>query len=165
MVFARIDHAAGAASVGMALRPTELLIFGNPKGGTPLMQDRQTAGIDLPVKALAWEDADGKTWLSYNDADWIAARHCAWCGKRRRREGACGGHEFVHRRGDGVEMTIIDLGPEGGDGAARSWRPARPKKIARDKRSYTGAFLKPVLARARASRAARDGAEDVEAAE
>ncbi len=75
VVFARIDHAAGAASVGMALRPTELLVFGNPKGGTPLMQDRQTAGIDLPVKALAWEDADGKTWLSYNDADWIAARH------------------------------------------------------------------------------------------
>ena len=75
VVFARIDHAAGAASVGMALRPTELLIFGNPKGGTPLMQDRQTAGIDLPVKALAWEDADGRTWLSYNDAGWIAARH------------------------------------------------------------------------------------------
>jgi len=74
-VFARIDHAAGAAKAGMALRPTQLLIFGNPTGGTPLMQDRQTAGIDLPVKALAWEDADGRVWLSYNDAAWIAQRH------------------------------------------------------------------------------------------
>jgi uncharacterized protein (DUF302 family) len=74
-VFARIDHAAGAAQAGMALRPTELLIFGNPKGGTPLMMDQQTAGIDLPVKALAYQDADGKTWLTYNDAAWIAARH------------------------------------------------------------------------------------------
>ena len=75
VVFARIDHAAGAAKVGMALRPTELLIFGNPRGGTPLMQDQQTAGIDLPVKALAWEDAAGKVWLTANDAQWIAARH------------------------------------------------------------------------------------------
>src|ERR1700734_254502 len=74
-VFARIDHAAGAASIGMPLRPTLLLLFGNPKGGTPLMLDRQTAGIDLPLKALAWEDADGKVWLTYNDAYWIAERH------------------------------------------------------------------------------------------
>lgn len=74
-VFARIDHAAGARDVGMALRPTELLIFGNPKGGTPLMQERQIAGIDLPVKALAWQDETGKVWLSYNAAEWIAARH------------------------------------------------------------------------------------------
>ena len=74
-VFARVDHAAGAAQVGMPLRPTELLIFGNPKGGTPLMLDQQTAGIDLPIKALAYEDADGKVWLVYNDAQWIAARH------------------------------------------------------------------------------------------
>jgi uncharacterized protein (DUF302 family) len=74
-VFARIDHADGAAKVGLPLRPTELVIFGNPKGGTPLMQDRQTAGIDLPIKALAWEDADGKVWLTYNDAAWIAQRH------------------------------------------------------------------------------------------
>jgi len=74
-VFARIDHAAGAAKVSMPLRPTELLIFGNPKGGTPLMQDQQTAGIDLPVKALAWEDGDGKVWLTYNDAAWLAERH------------------------------------------------------------------------------------------
>ena len=75
VVFARIDHAQGAASVGMSLRPTELLIFGNPRGGTPLMQDQQTAGLDLPVKALAWEDASGRTWLIYSDAAWIAARH------------------------------------------------------------------------------------------
>ena len=59
-VFARIDHAAGAASAGLTLRPTEVVIFGNPKGGTALMQDRQTAGIDLPLKALVWQDADGK---------------------------------------------------------------------------------------------------------
>lgn len=74
-VFARIDHAAGAQEVGAALRPTELLIFGHPKGGTPLMQERQLAGIDLPIKALAWEDEQGKVWLSYNDAHWLAERH------------------------------------------------------------------------------------------
>ena len=74
-VFARVDHAAGAASVGLQLRPTELVIFGNPQGGTTLMQDRQSAGIDLPLKALVWEDSDGKTWLTYNDPNWIAQRH------------------------------------------------------------------------------------------
>ena len=74
-VFARIDHAANATSAGMTLRPTELIIFGNPKGGTPLMASRQTAGIDLPMKALVWEDADGKTWLAYNDPAWVAKRH------------------------------------------------------------------------------------------
>jgi uncharacterized protein (DUF302 family) len=74
-VFARIDHAAGAQQAGMALRPTEVLIFGNAKGGTPLMQACQTIGIDLPLKALAWEDADGKTWLSYNEPEWLARRH------------------------------------------------------------------------------------------
>ncbi len=74
-VFARIDHMAGAQEVGLPLRPTQLLIFGNPKGGTPLMQDKQIAGIDLPVKALAWEDEHGKVWLSYNAAEWIATRH------------------------------------------------------------------------------------------
>ena len=75
MVFARIDHADGAGKVGMRLRPTELVIFGHPRGGTPLMIDRQTAGIDLPIKALAWEDAEGKVWLTYNDARWLAQRH------------------------------------------------------------------------------------------
>ena len=57
------------------LRPTELLIFGNAKGGTPLMQLQQTIGIDLPLKALAWEDAAGNTWLSYNEPAWLASRH------------------------------------------------------------------------------------------
>ncbi|HKR20517.1 MAG TPA: DUF302 domain-containing protein [Stellaceae bacterium] len=74
-VFARVDHAAGAASVGLKLRPTEVVIFGNPQGGTALMQDRQTAGIDLPLKALVWEAADGVAWLAYNDPAWIAQRH------------------------------------------------------------------------------------------
>ncbi|MGB7097362.1 MAG: DUF302 domain-containing protein [Xanthobacteraceae bacterium] len=74
-IFARIDHAAGATSVGLPLRPTELLIFGNARGGTPLMQLAQTIGIDLPLKALAWEDAAGKTWLSYNEPAWVAERH------------------------------------------------------------------------------------------
>jgi uncharacterized protein (DUF302 family) len=74
-VFARIDHAAGAASVRMPLRPTELLIFGDPKAGTPLMQSRQTIGIDLPLKLLGWQDREGKVWLSYNDTGWLARRH------------------------------------------------------------------------------------------
>ena len=74
-VFARIDHAAGAAKVGLPLRPTELLIFGSAKAGTPLMQSNQDVGIDLPLKVLVWEDAAGKTWLSYNDPKWIAGRH------------------------------------------------------------------------------------------
>jgi uncharacterized protein (DUF302 family) len=74
-VFAHIDHAAGAASVGLPLRPTGVVIFGNPKGGTALMQDRQSAGIDLPLKALVFEDADGKAWLAYNNPAWIAQRH------------------------------------------------------------------------------------------
>jgi uncharacterized protein (DUF302 family) len=74
-VFARVDHAAGAAEAGLSLRPTDLLIFGNAKGGTPLMQSDQTVGIDLPLKALVWQDASGDTWLSYNDPSWIAKRH------------------------------------------------------------------------------------------
>jgi uncharacterized protein (DUF302 family) len=74
-VFARVDHAASAASIGLPLRPTEVVIFGNPKGGTALMQDRQSAGIDLPLKTLIWEDADGKVWFTYNDPAWIVQRH------------------------------------------------------------------------------------------
>jgi uncharacterized protein (DUF302 family) len=74
-IFARIDHAAGAADVGLSLRPTELLIFGNAKGSTPLMQVTQTIGIDLPLKALVWQDASGSTYLSYNDPIWLAKRH------------------------------------------------------------------------------------------
>lgn len=76
-VFARIDHADGAEKIGESLRPTELLIFGNPKGGTPLMQCAQTVGIDLPLKALVWEDAAGQVWLSYNDPQYLADRHDA----------------------------------------------------------------------------------------
>jgi uncharacterized protein (DUF302 family) len=74
-VFARIDHAAGAAAVGLPLRATELLVFGNAKGGTPLMQAAQTIGIDLPLKALVYQDAAGNTWLAYNDPVWLARRH------------------------------------------------------------------------------------------
>jgi uncharacterized protein (DUF302 family) len=76
-VFARIDHAAGATKVGKTLRPTELLIFGNPQGGTPLMECAQTAGIDLPLKALVWQDNAGKVMLSYNDPAFLAKRHGA----------------------------------------------------------------------------------------
>jgi uncharacterized protein (DUF302 family) len=72
-VFARINHAA--EQVGLALRPTELVIFGNAKGGTPLMQSNQEIGIDLPLKALVWQDASGDTWISYNDPAWLAKRH------------------------------------------------------------------------------------------
>ena len=74
-IFARIDHAAGAAEVGLTLQPTELIIFGNARGGTPLMQSAQTVGIDLPLKALVWQDAAGKTWISYNEPRWIVQRH------------------------------------------------------------------------------------------
>lgn len=76
-VFCRIDHAAGAAAAGLELRPTDLLIFGSAKAGTPLMQPVQTLGIDLPLKMLVWQDASGGTWLSYNDPRWLAKRHGA----------------------------------------------------------------------------------------
>ena len=75
IVFARIDHAAGAAKVGKTLRPTELLIFGHPAGGTPFMECAQTVGIDLPLKALVWVDASSQVWVGYTDAVWIAKRH------------------------------------------------------------------------------------------
>jgi uncharacterized protein (DUF302 family) len=74
-VMARIDHAAGAKAVGLELRPTEVLIFGNPKAGTPLMQVAQTIGIDLPLRALVYEDERGKTHLAYDDPSRSAARH------------------------------------------------------------------------------------------
>jgi uncharacterized protein (DUF302 family) len=74
-VFARIDHAAGAAAAGLDLPPTEVLIFGNARGGTPLMHAAQTIGIDLPLKALVWQDPSGTTWISYNDPAWLARRH------------------------------------------------------------------------------------------
>jgi len=74
-VFARVDHARGATSVDLKLRPTELLIFGNPKIGTLLMQSNQTAAIDLPLKLLAWKDAEGQVWIAYNDPGYLVKRH------------------------------------------------------------------------------------------
>ena len=74
-VFIRINHAEGAQKVGKKLRPTELVIFGNPKVGTPLMQCDQSVGIDLPQKALIWQDKAGQVWLSYNDPKYLASRH------------------------------------------------------------------------------------------
>jgi uncharacterized protein (DUF302 family) len=76
-IFARIDHADGAAKIGETMRPTALLVFGNPKGGTPFMQCAQTIGIDLPLKALVWQDANGRVWLGYDDPAYIAERHGA----------------------------------------------------------------------------------------
>ena len=74
-VFIRINHAEGAQKVGKKLRPTELIIFGNPKVGTPLMQCGQSVAIDLPQKALIWQDETGQVWLSYNDPKYLASRH------------------------------------------------------------------------------------------
>jgi uncharacterized protein (DUF302 family) len=74
-VFKRIDHAAGAQKVGKTLRPTELVIFGNPKVGTPLMLCSQSVAIDLPQKALIWQDEAGQVWISYNDPQYLALRH------------------------------------------------------------------------------------------
>ena len=74
-VFAHIDHAAGAAAVSLPLRATDVIIFGSAKAGTPLLRSAQTIGIDLPLKVLVWQDAEGRTWLGYNDPKWIAARH------------------------------------------------------------------------------------------
>jgi uncharacterized protein (DUF302 family) len=74
-ILAEIDHALAASKAGMSLGPTKVLIFGNPKAGTPLMQAAQTLGIDLPLKALVWQDANGETWVGYNDPAWLAARH------------------------------------------------------------------------------------------
>lgn len=76
-VFARIDHAAGAAKIGKMLRPTQVIIFGNPQSGTPFMECAQTVGIDLPLKALVWLDASGQVWLGYNDPEYLARRHDA----------------------------------------------------------------------------------------
>jgi uncharacterized protein (DUF302 family) len=76
-VFARIDHAAAAQKIGKTLRPTELLIFGNPQGGTPLMECAQTVGIDLPLKVLAWQDAGGTVWLGYTEPRYLTHRHGA----------------------------------------------------------------------------------------
>jgi uncharacterized protein (DUF302 family) len=75
LVFALIDFSGDAARAGLGMRPEQMLIFGNPKAGTPLMVEAPVAGLDLPLKALAWEDAEGKTWLAYNDPAYIVRRH------------------------------------------------------------------------------------------
>jgi uncharacterized protein (DUF302 family) len=74
-LFAHVDHSGEAKRAGLTMRPTQLIIFGSPKGGTPLMVASPTLAIDLPLKALAWEDADGKVWLSYNSPDYLKRRH------------------------------------------------------------------------------------------
>jgi len=74
-ILARIDHSGDAAKVGLSMRPTQLLIFGNPKSGTPLMVASPSIAIDLPLKALIWQDADNKVWLSYNSPDYLKKRH------------------------------------------------------------------------------------------
>jgi uncharacterized protein (DUF302 family) len=73
-IFARIDHGAGAAQAGLSMRPSQVLVFGNPRGGTPLMVAAPLSALDLPFKALAWEDGDGRAWVSYNDPRHLAMR-------------------------------------------------------------------------------------------
>ena len=97
-VFNRIDHAAGAAKIGKTLRPTEVLIFGNPQGGTPLMECEQTVGIDLPLKALVWEDASSQVWLGYNDPAYLAQRHGA---------GQCPAIENLRKALDGLAESTV----------------------------------------------------------
>ena len=74
-IFALVDHSGEAAKVGLEMRPTQLLIFGNPKGGTPLMVAAPSCAIDLPLKALAWQDVEGRVWLSYNAPEYLQQRH------------------------------------------------------------------------------------------
>jgi uncharacterized protein (DUF302 family) len=74
-IFVRVDHSGEAEKAGLKMPPTQLLIFGNPKGGTPVMLAAPTAAIDLPLKALAWQDGDGKVWLSYNDPEYLKKRY------------------------------------------------------------------------------------------
>ena len=75
MIFARIDFSGDAARAGLTMRPEQMLIFGNPKAGTPLMAAQPSVGIDLPLKVLLWEDADGTSWVAYNDPGYITHRH------------------------------------------------------------------------------------------
>lgn len=104
-VFARIDHAANAAQVQMELRPTQLLIFGSPRAGTPLMQDRQTVGLDLPLRALVWEDPAGDVWATYDDPHWLATRH-------ELGEASAGAVEAI-----AAGMTVVLTDAIGGNGA------------------------------------------------
>jgi uncharacterized protein (DUF302 family) len=98
-VFARVDHAAGAAKIGKTLRPTDVLIFGNPQGGTPLMECAQSMGIDLPLKALVWEDAAAQVWVGYNDPAYLAKRHEA---------GTCAAVENVSKALAGVVSAVVE---------------------------------------------------------
>ncbi|WP_118181060.1 DUF302 domain-containing protein [Paraburkholderia phosphatilytica] len=77
LLFARIDFHADAARAGLAMQPSQLVVFGNPRAGTPLMQAVPTAALDLPLKALIWQDDDERTWVSYNATDWLQRRHRA----------------------------------------------------------------------------------------
>ncbi len=97
-VFLRLDHAAGAAKIGKTLRATELLVFGNPQGGTPFMECAQSVGIDLPLKALAWQDASGQVWLGYNDPQFLAARHAA---------GSCAVVPNLRKALDGIAAEVV----------------------------------------------------------
>lgn len=98
-VFARIDHAAGAAKVGKILRPTQVLVFGNPVSGTPLIECAQTMGIDLPQKMLVWEDDKGQVWVGYNDPGYLLQRHGA---------STCPATEGVRKALDGlVEAAVV----------------------------------------------------------
>ena len=74
-VFLRVDFSGDAARAGLSMRPEQMLIFGNPRAGTPLMQAQPTTGLDLPLKALAWDDSDGKSWIAFNTPDYIVQRH------------------------------------------------------------------------------------------
>jgi uncharacterized protein (DUF302 family) len=93
-VFARIDHAAEAEKAGLQMRPAQLVIFGNPKGGTPLMRAAPTVALDLPLKALAWEDAQGRVWLSYTPVSILKSRH------------AIGGQDELIKGLDGALTTL-----------------------------------------------------------
>src|SRR5260370_34974642 len=117
---ARIDHAAGATEVGLSMHPIELLISGNAKAGTPLMQSMQTIGIDLPLKALVWQDASGGTWLSYNDPSWLAKRH----GLGREVETTVAAMPAALKAIAGTATTAQQRPPAGT--AARRGEPPRP---------------------------------------
>ena len=104
-VFARIDHGAGADEAGLVLRPTELLVFGSARAGTPLMQAAQTFGIELPLKALVWQDAGGTTWLGYNDPLWLASRHDV--------AGDCAA--ILHAMGEALAAIACETTRNGGD--------------------------------------------------
>lgn len=74
-VFCRVDHSGAAEKAGLTMKPSQLLIFGSPKAGTPLMVASPTLAIDLPLKALIWEDGEGKVWISYNSPEYLKTRH------------------------------------------------------------------------------------------